>query len=151
MNRDCSDGIIDFEHTFYELHTYANQHAGDQADDRGPHRAYETAGGSNGDQPREQTVTGHGRVRLSVTNPHVQDRSERARATRQHGVDGNRPDAQRSVARGSESASRIEPKPAEGQDEATGEHDNDVMARHRIGCAVAVVLADPRPNNHGKG
>src|SRR5439155_23170139 len=63
--------------------------------------------------------------------------------------DGDRADAEVARARRAERAPRIEAEPSEGEDEAAEEHHGDVVPRDRVRRAVAVELADPRPDDEG--
>ena len=88
---------------------------------------------------------------LPLGPPGVDHRRERAEAGCQHRDDGDDPDPQGAVARGAERAAGVEPEPAEGQDERAQDRQDDVVARDRVGRAVLVVLADPRPEDDRAG
>ena len=89
----------------------------------------EAAGRGDGHQPGQQAVAGHGRVRLAVAQPHVEHGAEAARHPGQHGVHRDGADAQAAVAGSAQRRAGIESEPAEGQNEAAGEHQHDVVAR----------------------
>ena len=49
-----------------------------------------------------------------------------------------------------ERAARVESEPAEGQDEAAGQHNDHVVSRHGVRRTVAVVLADARTHDESQ-
>ena len=113
-----------------------------------PDGADETAGRGDCDQASQQPVAAHRGVRLALHCPHVEQRTEGAGATGQHGVDGDGADAQVAGGGGAKGAAGIESEPSEGQNEASDKHCGDVVADDRVARSVAVELADARTDDH---
>ena len=97
MNGNGADWIVDFQSVFKEGAAQANQNTGDQADDASARRVDEAARCGDGHEAREQAIAAHRIVRLAFERPHVEDGTHRSGATRQHGVNSNRADAQIAV------------------------------------------------------
>src|SRR5437762_9592694 len=146
--RGRAHGVVDLHHALEELDAQADEHAGREADDRRADRVDEAARGRDRREPGEEPVPAHRRVGLSEAHPHVEEGAEGAGAAREHGVHGDRADAEVAGARRPERASGVEAEPAEGEDEAAEQHHRDVMARDRVRRAVAVELADARADDH---
>ena len=147
MDRDSTDRIVDFECVLNKRDAEANQNAGDEADDCAAGRVDETAGRGDRDQAGQKAVGAHRSVGLALEHPHVKQCAKGSGATSQHGVDGDRADAEATSAGSAERAAGIESEPAEGQDEATDQHGRDVVADDRIGRTIAVELADARADD----
>ena len=69
---------------------------------------------------------------LPFEAPHVEHGAERSGAACQHGVHGDRADAQVAVRGSAQRAAGIESEPAEGEDEAADQHGRNVVADDRI-------------------
>ena len=97
MDRDGAHRIVHLEHVLDERHADADQHAGDEADDRRARRADESARGGDCHESREKTVAGHRCVGLALGDPHVEDGAERPGAAGQHRRHGDGADPQVAV------------------------------------------------------
>src|SRR5260370_39426193 len=90
-------------------------------------------------------------MRLAFERPHVQEGTQRSSATRQHGVNGNRANAQIAVGGSAQRAARVESEPAEGQDEAANQYGRNIVAKDRVARSIAVVLTNARANDQTYG
>src|SRR5579885_3786729 len=136
MDGDGAYRIVDLQYAVDEFHREADQHAGNQTDNTGADWIDKCARSSDRDQARKEAVARHGSVRFSITEPHVKHGRETARHPGQHRVDGDGCDAEIARAGRPEARTWVKSEPAEGQDEAASQNQDDVMADDGVRLAV---------------
>ena len=151
MDGHCANWIVDLEHALHEHDAQADEHAGHQPDDHRSLRPDEARRRGDRDHSGQHPVGHHAGVWLALRPPRVEHRRDRSKPGGQHGDDGHDPDPQCTVTGGAKRGARVEPKPAESQDERAHDGQDLVVAQDRVGGTVLVELADPRPQDHRAG
>src|SRR5208337_1192076 len=151
VHRDGAYGVVHFQYAFDEGHGDTYQDASDQADDDRADWIYKAGRGGDGHQAGEEAVAGHGSVGFALNGPHVQHGADESRGAGEHGVHRDGTDAQVAVARSTERGAGIKAEPAEGQNQATRDHQDDIVGQNDLRLALARKLSDTRAENHGDG
>ena len=150
VHGNSADRVIDLDNIIKKFNGEDAEHTGNDADDGSAERINHIAACGNGNQTGQGTVKGKGNIRLAVTYPAGDQRSNGSQRSGQVGIEADQTSGNHGViACHCHGGATVEPEPAEPQDKHAQGHGGQVVAGDCAGLAILAVLTNTGAKHPG--